>query len=375
MEKDKDKDKGLTYKDAGVDIDAANEAVERIKSLVASTRQPWVLAAVGPFSGSLRLKPIIETYQDPVLLQSTDGAGTKIMVAETMNKLDTIGIDLVYHCANDLITAGPVEFVSFLDYIGTDKLLPAVIEQIMIGLAMACQEVECPIVGGEMAEMPDIYKAGEHDLIGFMTGVIERDKLIDGSKIQPGDQLIALASSGLHTNGYSLARRALPKKYGVPPSFDVIYGQYSEELGGITIGEALLVPHRLYANIVRSFIERNDEPAEVHGLAHITGGGLKDNIRRILPEGCRAVVYKNRWPVPKIFSFLQRVGGIAEEEMFRAFNMGIGFVVVVPPWRVAYADQTLNWLCDALLGRGSGGSVEVFQIGDIKEGERGVEIV
>lgn len=363
------KDAKLTYKQAGVDIAAANEAVERIKSLVASTHQSWVLATVGPFSGSLRLKPINVRYQDPILVQSTDGVGTKIMIAETMGNLDTIGADLVNHCANDLITAGPVEFVSFLDYIGTDKLVPTTIEQIMIGLAKACQEITCPIIGGEMAEMPDIYKSGRHDLVGLMTGVVEYEEIIDGTEIQPGDQLIGLASSGLHTNGFSLARRVVFDKCGFTP--DV----YIEELG-TTIGKELLKPHRSYVKSIIGLLARG---IDVHGLAHITGGGLRDNLVRILPEGCRAVVYKNRWPVPPIFSFLQEKGEVDGEEMFFVFNMGIGMVVVVPGWQADKAAQSLEWYLGAQEGdKGLGAKHNyAFQIGDIRKGkgESAVEIV
>ncbi len=362
----------MTYKDAGVNIDAGKEAIKRIKALAASTRSPEVLADVGPFSGLARLNPFIREYKDPVLVQSTDGVGTKIIIAKMMGKFDTIGIDLVNHCANDIVTVG-AKPITLLDYIGTDKLSPDIIEQIIIGVVEACKNIGCSLIGGEMAEMPAIYRKESHDLVGCMTGVVEYSKIIDGTKIQSGDQLIGLASSGFHTNGFSLVRKIFMKGYCA--SFYELRNTHVEELGA-TLGEALLEPHRAYVNPILKLL--NEGEVEIHGLAHITGGGIKDNLLRILPKGCQAIIHKNYWKVPPIFSFLQKKGNVSEAEMFRVFNMGIGMIVVVPGWQAGKATQRLGWFLDAQeKGAGLhqwGGDDLVFQIGDIKAGRRSVKI-
>ncbi len=356
----------MTYKDAGVNIDAGKEAVKRIKALVASTRTLEVLADVGPFGGLISLKQIKE-YNEPVLVKSTDGVGTKMILAETLNIFDSIGIDLVNHCGNDIVAQGAKPF-TFVDYIGTDELSPLIIELIMTGLAKACCALNCAIIGGEMAEMPDVYQQYRHNLVGCMTGIVEHSKIIDGTKIQPGDQIIGLASSGVHTNGFSLVRKILMEN-----GCD-LYAPV-EELRTATLGEVLLEPHRAYVNPILRLL--NEGEVEIHGIAHITGGGIKDNLLRILPKGCQAIIQKNFWKIPPIFSFLQKRGNVSEKEMFKVFNMGIGMILVVSGWQAGKAAQRLGWFLDA---QEKGGGLYqsrnlVFQLGDIKAGRRSVKIV
>jgi len=363
---------GITYADAGVNIEAGKEAVERIRESIDSTRQPWVVSDIGSFAGGIDLNLATQGFKHPIQVQSIDGVGTKMMIAEAMGNFSTIGIDIVNHCANDVLTKGLVKFISFLNYIGTDRLSPDVIQEIIKGMAQACCDIGCPIIGGEMAEMPDIYKEGRHDLVGKITAVVERDKIIDGSKIQSGDQLIGLASNGIHTNGFSLARKVL---------FEV--EEY--EIGGLNVtthfsalgmklGEELLRPHRPYVNPILNVLA---DGLEIRGIAHITGDGIAGNLIRILPEGCHAVVYKNCWEVPPIFLFIQGGGCIDEAEMFKVFNMGIGMIVVVPGHQAGAITQKLEWY----MGNEDGDENLVtrkrytFRIGDIEKGERGVEII
>src|SRR5216684_3074230 len=304
----------MEYKAAGVDIDAGNETVRRIRALARGTFTPGVLSDIGSFGGLFRLDR--DRHQDPVLVSSADGVGTKLKVAFMMDKHDTVGADLVNHCVNDILVQG-AEPLFFLDYLATVRLSPDVAEQVVAGVARGCRENGCALIGGETAEMPGFYADGEYDIAGFIVGVVEKSKVINGLAVLPGDVLIALPSAGLHTNGYSLARRVFFEAAGW--NTDTFVGEL-----GMTIGEALLAPHRSYLSIVRPLIERD----LVKGLAHITGGGITENLPRTLPEGCAADIDLQSWTVPPIFRVLQERGGISREEMFRAFNMGVGMIIV-----------------------------------------------
>jgi len=307
--------KKLTYKDSGVDISAGDRAMMKIKSLAKSTFTSHVLKDIGSFGGFFAFRG--DEYKSPVLVSSVDSVGTKLKVAFMMGKHDTVGEDLVNHCVNDILVHG-AKPLFFLDYIGTGKLLPDVIEQIVKGLSRACREVGCSLIGGETAELPEFYKKGEYDLAGCIVGVVEKKRIIDGSGIQPGDQIIGLKSNGLHTNGYSLARRVLFRKARLGVN------DYVEELR-TTVGKELLKVHRCYAPSILPLLEK----FRVKGIAHITGGGIKGNLKRILPENCDAKILSDSWRVPPIFTLLQRLGNIENEEMFKVFNMGIGLVMVV----------------------------------------------
>ena len=336
------------YKAAGVDIDAGNETVRRIRGLARATFTPGVLSEIGSFGGLFRLDR--DRYQDPVLVSSADGVGTKLKVAFMMGKHDTVGADLVNHCVNDILVQG-AEPLFFLDYLATGRLSPDVAEQVIIGVARACKENGCALIGGETAEMPGFYADGEYDIAGFIVGAVEKSKVIDGRSVVPGDVLIAIPSAGLHTNGYSLARRVFFELAGWKPD------TYVSELG-TTIGEALLAPHRSYLNLVRPLIERD----WVKGLAHITGGGLTENLPRTLPDGCAADIDLQAWTIPPIFQLLQKHGAIARDEMFRAFNMGVGLVIVCTS---RDAERVINTLM-------RGGEPDAFRIGFVVSGERSV---
>jgi phosphoribosylformylglycinamidine cyclo-ligase len=338
----------VEYKAAGVDIDAGNETVRRIKSLAKSTFTPGVLSEIGSFGGLFRLAR--DRYQDPVLVSSADGVGTKLKVAFMTGRHDTIGTDLVNHCVNDILVQG-AEPLFFLDYLATGRLSPDVAEQIVAGVARGCKENGCALIGGETAEMPGFYADGEYDIAGFIVGVVDKPKLIDGQSLVPGDVLIGIPSSGLHTNGYSLARRVF---------FDVLGWKadtYVKELKA-TIGDALLATHRSYLPLVRPLIERD----YVKGLAHVTGGGITENLPRILPEGCAAEIDRQAWPVPPIFTLLQNRGNIAEDEMLRAFNMGIGMIVACA---ARDAERVINTLS-------RGGEPNAARIGFVVAGDRTV---
>src|SRR3954466_3400221 len=304
----------MDYRQSGVDIDAGNETVRRIRSLARSTFTPGVLSEIGSFGGLFRLNPA--RYQDPVLVSSADGVGTKLKVAFLANRHDTVGADLVNHCVNDILVQGAAPLF-FLDYLATGRLSPAIAEQIVSGMARACRENGCALLGGETAEMPGFYAEGEYDLAGFIVGAVERSRVIDGRAIVPGDVLIGLPSAGLHTNGYSLARRVLFELAGWTPE------TFVNELG-TTVGDALLAPHTSYLSVVRPLIEHR----LAKGLAHITGGGITENLPRTLPDGCAADINLQSWRVPPIFRLLEDRGTIARDEMFRAFNMGVGLVIV-----------------------------------------------
>ena len=339
------------YKAAGVDIDAGNDTVRRIRTLARGTFTPGVLSDIGSFGGLFRLDR--DRYQDPVLVSSADGVGTKLKVAFMMDRHDTVGADLVNHCVNDILVQG-AEPLFFLDYLATGRLSPAVAEQVVAGVARACRENGCALIGGETAEMPGFYADGEYDIAGFIVGAVEKSKIIDGRSVVPGDVLIALPSAGLHTNGYSLARRVFFEMAGWTPD------TFVRELGS-TIGDALLAPHRSYLGLVRPLLERD----WVKGLAHITGGGLTENLPRTLPEGCAADIDLRSWSTPPVFQLLQQHGVIAREEMFRAFNMGIGLVVVCTS---RDAERVINTLM-------RGGEPNAFRLGFVVAGERSVRYV
>lgn len=310
----------VSYKSAGVDIEAGNEAVRRIKKAVESTFSPSVLTGIGSFGAMFDLQPLMQTYKHPVLVQSIDGVGTKMMVAKMMQKFDTIGIDLVSATTNDIIVLG-AKPLTLLDYIANDSLNPAIIEQIIQGMVKACVENDISLVGGETAEMPGTYLPGEHDLVGIITGVVEKDAAILGKNIQSGDLIVAFPSSGLHTNGYSLARKIF---------FDI--GRYNVDsyLPELTtsLGEALLQPHINYTKPVLHMLAEN---IPIKGMAHITGGGLLENIPRILPADCAAEIRKDSCPTLPIFNMLRSLGRLDDTEMYRTFNMGVGLVMVIPP--------------------------------------------
>jgi phosphoribosylformylglycinamidine cyclo-ligase len=306
-----------TYRQAGVDITAGNELVRKITPLVRSTFRPEVLTDLGGFGGLFRFPS--ERYTDPVLVSGTDGVGTKLKIAFLMDRHDTIGIDLVAMCVNDVVVSG-AEPLFFLDYFACGKLEVSKAEAVVAGVAEGCRQAGCALIGGETAEMPSFYGKGEYDLAGFAVGVVERGRIIDGKAIQPGDAVIGLASSGLHSNGFSLARRILLEDGGLTVTSTLPELTHS-------LGETLLTPTRIYAKQVLALAAG----FPVKGIAHITGGGLTENLPRILPANCRARIRIGSWPVPPIFAVLQKRGGVAEEEMYRVFNMGIGLALVVGP--------------------------------------------
>jgi phosphoribosylformylglycinamidine cyclo-ligase len=310
-----------TYKDAGVDIDKADAFIKNIRTLVKSTHRTGVIGELGAFGGMFHLGT--DRYRDPVLVSATDGVGTKIKIAVLMDRHDTIGIDLVAMCVNDIVVHG-AKPLFFLDYLAVGQLSPGVATHIIEGITHGCRQARCSLIGGETAEMPGIYQPGEYDLAGFVVGVVERDQIIDGSDIAVGHRIIGLASSGLHANGYSLVRQVLFDRHNYLVNDEI------PELGG-PLGEELLKPTRIYVETVLNLLR--DFP--LSGICHVTGGGLTDNVPRILPKSCQAVIQRGSWPVPPIFQFLQDKGNIPEAEMFRTFNNGIGLVVVVREEHVA----------------------------------------
>jgi phosphoribosylformylglycinamidine cyclo-ligase len=332
----------MDYQASGVDIDAGNEAVRRIRGLARSTFTPNVLSDIGSFGGLFRFTT--GSFQDPVLVSSADGVGTKLRVAFLAGKHDTVGEDLVNHCVNDILVQG-AEPLFFLDYFGTGRLSPAVAEAVVTGMARACRANQCALLGGETAEMPGFYADGEYDIAGFIVGAVERSRLITGANIGSGDVLIGVPSTGLHTNGYSLARRI---------AFDhlkLTVDSFVPELGR-TIGEALLEPHRSYLSLVRPLLATG----AIKGMAHITGGGITENLPRILPEGTAARIRMASWTVPPVFSWLQESGRVPVSDMMRTFNMGVGLIAVT-------AADKANEVRASLSG---------FVIGDIVSGEPAV---
>ncbi len=337
--------RGMTYRDAGVDIDAGDELVERIKPLVARVRRPEVMAGIGGFGALVELPP---GYRRPVLVSGTDGVGTKLRLAIDAGRHDTIGIDLVAMCANDIVVQG-AEPLFFLDYYATGKLRVDVAEAVIRGIVEGCAQAGAALVGGETAEMPGMYSGEDYDLAGFCVGVVEKDKIIDGTAVRAGDTVIGLASSGPHSNGYSLIRKLV-----------ALSGAGSDaQLDGKPLFDRLLAPTRIYVKPLLALARQ----LEVHALAHITGGGLTDNIPRVLPDGLEAVLERQRWQHDPVFDWLQRIGHIEPAEMYRTFNCGIGMVVVVSKEQTS---QALTLL------RAHGESAQV--IGEIRPGSRGVVI-
>ena len=337
----------MDYRASGVDIDAGNDAVRRIRALARGTFTPNVLSDIGSFGGLFRLP--VDEYREPILVSSADGVGTKLKLAFMTGRHDTVGQDLVNHCVNDILVQGAAPLF-FLDYLATGRLSPQIAAEIVGGMAQACRQNGCALLGGETAEMPGFYRDGEYDLAGFIVGVVERGALVDGSRIEPGDVLIGLPSAGLHTNGYSLARHIVFDGLGLKVDAQV------PELGG-SVGEALLVPHRSYLSAVGPLLARG----LVNGLAHITGGGITENLPRILPAGTGAHIRRDSWQPPPLFRFLQDGGGVSDVEMFRTFNMGIGMIAACARDREADVLSTL---------RGAG--VQPMVIGEITVGDRTV---
>ncbi len=339
----------MDYKSSGVDIDAGNETVRRIKKLAQSTFTPGVLSEIGSFGGLFKLDTA--AFKEPVLVSSADGVGTKLKVTFMANQHTTIGVDLVNHCVNDILVQGAVPLF-FLDYLATGKLLPDVAEQIVHGLARACQDNGCALLGGETAEMPGFYHDGEYDVAGFIVGAVDRARLIDGKSITAGDVLIGLPSNGLHTNGYSLARKIVFEELKLKVDTHV------PDLGE-TVGQALLRPHRSYLPVIKPLLSKG----QIKGMAHITGGGITDNLPRVLPPGTAARVNRTSWRVPAIFRWLGESGRVPEYDLRRALNMGIGMILVVGKNDVDAVRQDLL----------NAGEANRLVIGEIVAGEPSVE--
>jgi len=334
--------KPLTYADAGVDIDKASSLVDSIKKIASQTRRPGVMGDIGGFGGLFSLS--LDTIKRPVLVSSTDGVGTKLKIAFELDKHDTVGIDLVAMCVNDIVVQG-AKPLFFLDYLSMGKLRTEIAEEIIKGIGDGCQQAQCALIGGETAEMPGFYGGNEYDLAGFAVGVVDDSRIVDGSEVRQGCRLVGIASSGIHSNGFSLVRKIC---------FDLLklkVEDYVDDLGR-TLGEELLTPTRIYArplmNLLRDF--------PVRGIAHITGGGIPDNIIRVVPDRCKVRIRKGSWDVPPVFNFLQQAGNIEEYEMMRTFNCGIGMIVVVP-----------EEAADEVLQRLAGMDEKAFIIGDIVE--------
>ena len=337
-------DPPLTYRDAGVDIEAGESLVERIKPLVQKTQRPECLGNIGGFGGLFELP--IDRYRRPVLVSGTDGVGTKLKLAVMLDRHDTIGIDLVAMCVNDVLVLG-AEPLYFLDYFATGRLSPEHAQSVIAGIASGCETAGAALIGGETAEMPGMYSPGDYDLAGFCVGVVEKDEIIDGSHIRAGDQVLGLASSGLHSNGYSLARAVLERSSAT----------LGQPIGETTLGEALLAPTRIYVRPILALLKA----VPIHGIAHITGGGLTGNIPRILPDNCDCRIDATAWPRPEIFQWLQSEGSIDDTEMLRTFNCGIGLVIIVSSDTAAQAHEML---------KASGETV--YRLGEVQAGSRGI---
>ncbi|HZK18052.1 MAG TPA: phosphoribosylformylglycinamidine cyclo-ligase [Clostridia bacterium] len=325
-----EKKKRMTYAEAGVDIDAGSKAVHLIKEHVRRTFRPGVLTDIGGFGGLFAFNK--EKYREPVLVAGTDGVGTKLRIAMMMDKHDTIGIDAVAMCVNDIVVQG-AEPLFFLDYLAVGKLVPEKVAEIVSGVAEGCQMAGCALIGGETAEMPGFYGDDEYDIAGFAVGVVDKANIIEGSRVEVGDKIIGLVSSGIHSNGYSLARKVFFETGGYK------VGSYLDELGR-TVGEELLEPTRIYVKQVLPLLDS----FRVNAIAHITGGGITENIPRVLPPGTGATVDRGAWEVPAVFDLLQKIGNVATDEMYRTFNMGIGMVLVVPPEVEGKVLETLKGL-------------------------------
>jgi len=342
--------KGLTYAEAGVDIEAGDQAVERIKALARKTFNSQVLSEIGSFGGFFR--PNLKGVKSPVLIASADGVGTKLKIAFMTGKHDTVGEDLVNHCVNDILVHG-ARPLFFLDYIATGKLKPDVIAEIVSGFSRGCCNIGMALLGGETAEMADFYSPGEYDLAGFIVGMVDEEKIINGAKIKASDVCIGLTSNGLHTNGYTLARKVAFEIGGLEPG-DPLPGS------SMTIDQALMQVHRCYAPVILPLLDKH----KIKGMAHITGGGLPGNLNRIIPDGLSARITKGIMPRLPIFKYLQKEGDIDEVEMYRAFNMGVGYVLVVDP---KSADGVIDFLAET--------GEKAYRIGEIRKGDRKVVLI
>jgi phosphoribosylformylglycinamidine cyclo-ligase len=336
------------YKQAGVDIAAGNEAVERMKKHVKTTFRPEVLTELGGFGALFGLDK--DKYEEPVLVSGTDGVGTKLKLAFAMDRHDTIGIDAVAMCVNDVVVQG-AEPLFFLDYLACGKVVPARIEAIVSGIAAGCRQAGCALIGGETAEMPGMYAADEYDIAGFTVGIVDKKNIVDGRAIRPGDAVLGLASSGVHSNGFSLVRRLLLERKGYKLTDRL------DELNGAVLGDVLLAPTKIYVKPLLRLMET----VKVKGMAHITGGGFLENIPRVLPDGVNAEIDRGSWPVQPIFRLLQEAGSVSDHDMFRTFNMGIGMVVVV-------AGEDADAAVRLLQEQGE----DVYRIGRITPGDRTV---
>ena len=316
---DEEMSESITYADAGVDIKKANRLVEQIKEIAKKTYRPGAMGEIGGFGGLFSLNTA--NYDQPVLVSSTDGVGTKLKIAFMMDRHHTVGIDLVAMCVNDIVVQG-ARPLFFLDYLATGKLDNRVAADVIRGIGEGCQQAKCVLIGGETAEMPDMYQHGEYDLAGFVVGIVDNAKIVDGSEIRVGHRMIGIASDGLHSNGYSLVRKICFER------LNLTVDSHVPELGEL-LGESLLRPTRIYSELIQGLVK--DLP--IHGLAHITGGGISENILRVIPNACSVVIDTSTWEVPPIFGFLQEAGKVADEEMRRTFNMGIGMIAVVPEER------------------------------------------
>lgn len=343
--------KPLTYKDAGVDIEKGNKAVDRIKPLVEMTKRPEVLGGLGGFAGLFELD--IEKYKKPVLISGTDGVGTKLRLAFLCDRHNTVGIDAVAMCVNDILVIG-AEPLYFLDYIAVGKLDPDQVADVVAGISEGCRQAGCALIGGETAEMPGFYKDNEYDIAGFSVGIVEKNQMIDGSNIEIDDILIGLPSTGLHSNGYSLVRKIVFEKMNLYPE-DIIPG-FKEN-----VGELLLKPTRIYVQDILPLLEKNREA--IKGMAHITGGGLLENIPRVIPQGLHVEIIKGSWPILPIFDWLQEQGDVPNEDMYRTFNMGIGFVLIIKKEDVELIKEHFN-----------NEQIEYYEIGKVVDGSGGVVI-
>ena len=352
--------KSLSYKDSGVNIDVANQLEDGYFKIIKSTFNPGVIRNDGGFGGLFRLQGapglFARRWRDPVLVSGTDGVGTKLKIAFMMNKHDTVGIDLVAMSVNDILVQG-AEPMFFLDYVGVGKADKKVLLDIVKGVADGCKQANCALLGGETAELPGFYQKGEYDLAGFAVGVVERKRLIDGSQVEPGDIILGLPSSGLHSNGYSLARKALLEKEGLK------LGSRVAELG-CTLGEELLRPTRIYVKPVLAAFTAYKVKRPIHAMAHITGGGLIENVPRVLPPDCDAVFNIDSWEAPPIFDLIRRAGNVKDEEMYRVFNMGLGMIMITTPAAV-----------ETVLAKLKRAGCKAGVVGRIAEGKGEVQLV
>ncbi|MGY6529205.1 MAG: phosphoribosylformylglycinamidine cyclo-ligase [Cyanobacterium sp.] len=340
----------MDYKQAGVDIEAGREFVNKIGSAVESTYRQGVLGGLGGFGGCFEIP---SGYKQPVLISGTDGVGTKLKIAHQLNRHDTVGIDLVAMCVNDILTSG-AEPLFFLDYLATGKLNPHQLEEVVVGIAEGCKESGCALLGGETAEMPGFYQVGEYDLAGFCVGIVEKASILDGKDVQIGDQAIALSSSGIHSNGFSLVRKIIEVS-------GLNWEDKPEELGGLTLGETCLTPTRIYVKPILKALGNN---LGIKAMAHITGGGIPENLPRCLPDNLSIEVNLNSWQIPPIFQWLAKTGKVNQQDMLDTFNMGVGFVVIVPPHKVK---ETMEFF--------EGENIPSYHIGKVIAGKKDIQFV